>query len=128
MEEYQIDPEPLIVDPQPALAADEGEIVAEFQQEVFEVADQRLFEVAFRILIFQVEKFQDEWVLDLLLGGKCVTGLAFCPLREHGRLVAGQKRALVKLRADLAVELANGPAAAQCFGFVEEACLVLVHR
>jgi hypothetical protein len=60
VEKYQIDPVPLIVDAQPPLAANEGEIVPEFQQEIFKVADQRRFQVAFRILVFKVEEFEDE--------------------------------------------------------------------
>ena len=73
-------------------------------------------------------RFKEEGVLDLFLGGQGVFGPGLLPLGEHGGLVAGEQGALVELGADLAVELADGPSAAQGFGFVEEACLGLLDR
>jgi hypothetical protein len=38
MKKHQVDAEPFVVDPQAALAADEGKIIAEFEQERLEMA------------------------------------------------------------------------------------------
>src|SRR5207249_1240778 len=43
----EIDAEPLVIDAQPLLAADEGEIVPQLQQERFQMTDQRFFKIAF---------------------------------------------------------------------------------
>jgi hypothetical protein len=40
VEEEEINPVPFVVNPQPALATDGGEIVAELQEEGFKVADE----------------------------------------------------------------------------------------
>jgi hypothetical protein len=45
MEKHQIDPEPRVVDSQAALPADESKVVAELQQEIRQVLDQRLLEI-----------------------------------------------------------------------------------
>ncbi len=71
------------------MAADEGEIVAQLQQEGFQVTDQRLFEVALRILVLEVEEFQNERVFDLLLGPDAAFGPGLLAFGEHRRLVAG---------------------------------------
>src|SRR5437899_778669 len=42
VEEEEVDPVPLVTDAQAALAADEGELAAEFQQEGLEMVDERL--------------------------------------------------------------------------------------
>ena len=49
VEKQQIDAEPVVVDAQAALAADEAEVVAQFQQEVGQMLDQRVFEIGFGI-------------------------------------------------------------------------------
>jgi hypothetical protein len=54
VEEHQIDAEPFVVDAEPLLASDEGEIIAEFQQERLQVVDQRLFEVALGIFVLEM--------------------------------------------------------------------------
>ena len=43
MKKYQVDAEPFVVDAQAALAADEAEIIAEFEEEGPEMADQGVF-------------------------------------------------------------------------------------
>ena len=45
VEEEQVDPIPLVADPQTLLTPDEGEVAAEFEQEVFELPDQGVFQV-----------------------------------------------------------------------------------
>ena len=67
MEEQQVDAEPRVVDSQSALATDEGEVVAEFQQEVGQVLDQRLLQVGLRVLVLEVEELEHERVVNRLL-------------------------------------------------------------
>ena len=64
MEEEEIDPEPLVPDTQPPLAANEREVAAELQQEALEVVDQGGFQLGLAVLVAQPEELQDERVLD----------------------------------------------------------------
>ena len=45
MKEEEVDSIPLVADAEAALAADEGELAAELEQERLEVMDERLFQV-----------------------------------------------------------------------------------
>ncbi len=45
MEEHEINTKPGVVDTKPALAADEGKIIAQLQEEVHEVLDKRFLQV-----------------------------------------------------------------------------------
>jgi len=119
MEEDQVYSIPLIVDPQPALTRDEGEVVAEFEEEVFEVADDGVFELGLGTFIAQTEEFEHERVFNFLLGGQGVTRLGFRALGEEGGFVPRQGSPLVELTVHLAAQLPDGPAAAQGFGVVE---------
>jgi hypothetical protein len=117
--EEQVHPIPGVADAKPALTPDEGEIPAELQEEGLEVQDERLLQVILRVLVLEVEELEDVWILDLLLGRDAVFGSGASALRQHRDLVAGQRCALVELRADLSIELADRPAAAKGFGLVE---------
>ena len=75
VEEEQIDAKPCVVQPQPALAADEGEVVAQLQQEVGQVLDEGIFQLGFGVLVLEVQELQHEGVFDSLLGGDGVAGL-----------------------------------------------------
>ncbi len=109
MEEDQVDPIPLVIDAEPLLAADEGEVVAELQQEAFHVPDQGLLQLGFGVLVFQFEKLQHERVLQLLLGRDGIIGAGLAAPDQHASLVLRQCRPLVELGADLAAELTDGP-------------------
>lgn len=50
----QIDAEPGVVQPQAALTADEGEVVAQFEQEIGEVLDQCFFRLRFGVFILEL--------------------------------------------------------------------------
>ena len=119
MEEEQIHTIPFVVDAQAALAADKGEVVAQFQKKGFEVADEGILQVALGILIAQAEKFEDQGIADFLIGRDGVARLWLGALGEHGGLVARKGRALVELTVHLALELAHRPAATQSLGLVE---------
>ena len=60
MEEEQIDAMPLVADAEAALAADETEIVAELEEEFFEVLDEGVFEFGFRVFVLEIEELEDE--------------------------------------------------------------------
>jgi hypothetical protein len=51
MEEHQVHSKPFMADPQPLLPPNEGKLVAEFEQEAFEMSNQRLLQFAFRVFI-----------------------------------------------------------------------------
>jgi hypothetical protein len=119
MEEQEVDPIPAIPDAQPALPPHEGEVATELQQEGFDLGDQRCFEVGFGVLVLQPEELEHVGVLDLLLGRDSVACLPRLASSEHRRLVPGQRGALIELRTDLAIELADGPAPSKSFGLVE---------
>ena len=83
------------------------------------MADERVFEIALRVLVLEVEELQDEGVFDLLLGPHEVFGAGCPPTRQHGGFVLGQGGALVELGADPPVELPDGPFSSQRLGLVE---------
>lgn len=68
VEEEQVYPIPFAADAQAALATDEGEIAAEFHEEGFEMADEGVFEVCFRVFVPEVEELEDEGVADFRVG------------------------------------------------------------
>jgi hypothetical protein len=119
VEEEQIYAIPFVVDAQAALATDEGEVVAQFEEKGFEVADERVFKIALGILVAQAEEFKDEGMSDFLVGADAIAWLRLGTFAEHGGLVTRQGRAFVELAVHLALELAHRPASAQGFGLVE---------
>jgi hypothetical protein len=121
MEKNQIDPEPGVVESQPPLPAHERKIVAQFQQKVCEVLDQSRLEFRLGILVADVEKLEHERVADRFLRREVITLLNLGRFLEESRLVARQCQPLIELAADLAIELTDRPALAQCLRFVESA-------
>jgi hypothetical protein len=119
VKEDEVDSKPLRGDAQPSLASDEREVSAEFEQKGLELGDQRVFEVALRVLVLETEELEDEGVLDLFFWRHAVLGLGHGPLPEHRGLVPGEGSALVELALDLVLELPNGPPATDRFFFVE---------
>jgi len=87
------------------------------------VPDQCVFEVRLGVLVPKVEELQHERVLDGLFGRQGITGFGQRALFQHRRLVVRQGGSLIELAADLSVELAHAPAAAQGFSLVEGASL-----
>ena len=107
MIEQQVHPVPLAANAEPLLPADETEVVSHLHQEGLQVADERFFKVALRVLVLEVEELQDEGVLDLLLGPHEVFGAGCPPTRQHGGLVLREGCALVELGAYLPVKLSD---------------------
>ena len=114
-----------VIDAQAALPADEGEVSAEFKQEVFQALDQGGFELAFGVLVLEFEELQNIGVLDRLFWCAQVLGPGDGTLGQHGSLVPRQRHAFVELAVDLPIKLANAPAPTQGFSFVELSCQVL---
>jgi hypothetical protein len=87
MEEDEVDTEPCVVDAKPALAAQEGKIVAQLQEEVGEAVDEGLLQVRLGVFVLEVEEFEDERVLDCFFGCHRVAGLGSLGLLQHGGFV-----------------------------------------
>ena len=119
VEEEEVHAIPDIADAEAALASDEGEVAAEFEQEVFEMADERVFEVGLGVFVLEIQEFEHERIAHGFVHGEGVAGLGLLAFAEHGGFVLGKERALVKEGTDLAVELADAPAAAEGFGVVK---------
>src|SRR5271157_2465464 len=126
VEEQQVNTIPLVADPQSLLTPHEGEVAAQFQQEVFELVDQGVFQVVLGVLVFEVEELQHERVFDLFLGREEIARLRHRPFAEHRRLVPGEQGPLIELAADLTVELADRPAAPKRLVFVETAGVLVL--
>ena len=64
--EHQVHPEMLFVERQPELARVKEEALPQLHQEMFQLVDDRLFEIGFRVsgVFAQVEEFQDIGILD----------------------------------------------------------------
>ena len=57
MKEEQVDPIPLIVNSQPALATNESKVPTQLEQESLKMKDESFLQLRFRIHIFQPKKF-----------------------------------------------------------------------
>src|SRR5262249_23300453 len=121
VKEDQVDPVPRIAHAQSSLSADEREVPAELEEEVLEVADERLLDLGLRIFVLQTEELEYERILDLLLWSNHVLGTRMLPLREHCDLVPGKGGALIEHRFDLTIELAKCPTASKGLSLVEPA-------
>jgi hypothetical protein len=102
MEEEQVHAVPVTADPQSLLTGHKGEIIPEFQEEMLKAPDQRFFEFVLGILVFQAEKFEHERVSDVFVGCEVIAWA-----RSDDEIPSRGLRALVELRSDLAIQLAN---------------------
>mmetsp|Transcript_42322 Transcript_42322/g.99368 ORF Transcript_42322/g.99368 Transcript_42322/m.99368 type:complete len:305 (-) Transcript_42322:2094-3008(-) len=128
MEQQQVHPIPGLVDAQAPLPSNEGEPFTQFEQEVFQPPDQGGLQIGLRILVLEVEELQHIGVFDGIAGRDGIFGLGHRALGQHRRLVFRQRRALVELAADLPIQLAHAPAAAQGLGFIELARMLVLDR
>ena len=97
------------VDPQPLFVGLQNtNSLPSSSRNVSEVPDERLLQIAFRIFILQIEKFQQLGGLRISSSAETASsGLGISPLSNIAVFVFRQRRALVKLRVDLPVKLAN---------------------
>lgn len=70
MKEDQINSIPFRPHPQPLLSSDKREIIAQFQQELLDAPDKRIFEFRFRIFIFEIQELENERISHLRVGGQ----------------------------------------------------------
>ena len=56
VKEHEINAVPLVADAEALLTADEGEVVAQFQQEALHVTDEGLFQLKLRVFILEIEE------------------------------------------------------------------------
>ena len=87
MVKEQVNPIPLVIDAEPLLAADEGEIIAQLKQETFHMLDQCLLQLGLGVFILEVEKLQHKRVLEFLLGRDNILGSCLGSLGQHRSLV-----------------------------------------
>src|ERR1039458_8057587 len=119
MEEHQVHTKPLMADPQPFLSANKCKLVAEFEEECFKMPNQRVFQFAFGVFVFETKKFEDERIADFLISGDSVLRFRLFALEQYRNFIFRQGRPFVELRVDLAVKLPNRPAARQRFAPVK---------
>jgi hypothetical protein len=110
------------------LSTDERKIAAELEKKSLEFCDEGSFEIGLAVLVLQVQEFENVRLLDFLLRRDDIVRRRHLTLAEHRRLVSRQSCALIKLAANLAVELANGPATAKRFRLVEVASFGVSYR
>ena len=101
MEEEKIDAAPSVADAETPLSSYEREIAAELEEKVFEVPDERIFELRLRVFVAQAEELQNERILQLVLRRECIGGPTAIALGGHRGLVLRKGGALVELRLDL---------------------------
>jgi len=69
VKEHQIYPVPLRSEPQAILTGDEGEIVTQLQQELLEAINESILKIGFRILVSEIQKFENERVANMRVWG-----------------------------------------------------------
>src|ERR1035441_2027652 len=102
MEEHQVHTKPLMADPQPFLSANKCKLVAEFEEECFKMPNQRVFQFAFGVFVFETKKFEDERIADFLISGDSVLRFRLFALEQYRNFIFRQGRPFVELRVDLA--------------------------
>ncbi len=110
-----------MADPQAALPAHEGEIIAEFAKELLQMDRECFFEVGFRVFVFEAEELQNVGVFEFGFGRSFIVSDGARAFAQHRRFVPRESRSLVKLRSDLAVELTPRPSSAHGFRLIEAA-------
>ena len=88
VKQQQVNAIPGLVNPQPALPPDKGEIAAKLQQKVPEPVNQRVFKLGLGVFVLEVQELQHIGVFDGLIGRDCIFGSWSDTFSEHGRLVA----------------------------------------
>ncbi len=83
MKEKQIDAIPFIADAETALSANKSEIAAELQEKPFQMQDERFFDFALRVFVFESEKLQNVRVFDLLLSRDRIFRLGVAAFAQH---------------------------------------------
>jgi hypothetical protein len=61
------------------LPADERKVTTQFEQEILQMLEQRLLQIRLGVFVLQIEEFEDEGILHLLLGTDRSSGRGFAP-------------------------------------------------
>lgn len=119
--ENEIDAVVLVADGDAKLPRLETEAGAEFEKETLHVIEERGFEIVLRVggPVGEAGEFEDVGIADEIFDGRGRFGGLFPRAGDDGAFVFGEAGALVELRTDLPLELANGPGAEEAFVFVE---------
>jgi hypothetical protein len=88
MKKDEIDPVPLVIEPQAPLAPDEREIISQLEQKCLQSRDERSFQITLRVLVFEIKKLEYVRIFDLLLGRDRIIGPRAVTFAEHRRLVS----------------------------------------
>src|SRR4051812_16309066 len=115
MEEEQVDSVPLAADADTFLSRDKGEAGAQFKQESLEVADERVFEITFAVFVLQVKKFEQIGIAEFVFDGGEIAAVVLRRTFQKSDRMFGVRGPFKELRADLAIELTDGPSAANGF-------------
>src|SRR6478736_5503727 len=111
--EDEVDEAVRVADQDALLPSFEAEAVTKLEQELLQLVEQCVFQVRFghHLLGLHAQEFEDVWITNAERGGRRFSAGS----RELGQLlrILRQARALEVERADLALELANGPAGSE---------------
>ena len=88
VKEKEIDAIPFATNPQPALTTDESEVASKFEQETFQMPQERFLKIGLGIFVFQPEEFENERVAHFFIGGDGIFGLRSRALAQHGFFVS----------------------------------------
>jgi hypothetical protein len=89
-EEQQIEVEVVAVDGHPLLAGDEGEALADLEEERLDVPQDRCFQVLLQVGVVEAESVEDQGIAECVAGDR----------RPLGNLRVGDLAALVRLAGD----------------------------
>ncbi len=114
MKEEEIHAIPGVSHSLPFLAGHKREIVSKLQEKFFQTSNQGVFEIRFRILVFQIQELQHKRIANVRIRIQRLV-----PASQGSRPLGS----LVGKRGNLPVELAHGPTALDGFAFIETAGL-----
>lgn len=98
MKEDQIESVPFVSHGKPFRPAHKSEIIPEFQEEVLQVTNECFLKIALRILVFNIQKLERDWIYDLFLRREYILRTFF------GRELSPRAlRTFVELRRDLPI-------------------------
>ncbi len=115
MKQEQVDPIPLVPDAKAFLEGDKRELASRLQKEFLQMLDESVFQFTLGVFVLQVQKFENERIAEVVVGGDFVVRLRLRCERAPGSL-----RPFIELGSDLPIQLADGPAAAKRFGLIRK--------
>ncbi len=106
--EEEVDVEVVVVDLEAFLAGDEAEACAEFEEELFDVAEDGVFEVFFEVVVVEVEEVEDVGIFEEEVGGDFLVVAELVEVVADGGFgFAGEGGAFVEHGVEALLELAG---------------------